>query len=83
MSESTPLPDDPQDGEAIVVTNEFTSVRVRKIQTRNGERLEISSMRLPHSIRLDAMALESLTWQDVLTIGEGLEHPFGPEQESE
>lgn len=60
------------------ITNEFTSVRVRKILTGNGERLEIESLRLPHSIRLDALVLESLTWRTVLELGEGLKTPFGP-----
>jgi hypothetical protein len=63
------------------VTNEFTSVRVRKIRTGNGERLEIESLRLPHSIRLDALVLESLTWRSVLELGRGLETPLGPEVE--
>lgn len=60
------------------ITNEFTSVRVRKVQTGNGERLELDSLRLPHSIRLDALVLESLTWQSVLELGQALETPFGP-----
>lgn len=63
------------------VTNEFTSVRVRKVQTGNGERLEIESLRLPHAIRLDALVLESLTWRSVLELGDGLRSPFGPEAE--
>lgn len=62
------------------VTNEFTSVRVRKIRTLNGERLEIESLRLDHSIRLDALVLESLTWRSVLELGQGLETPLGPER---
>ena len=66
-----------------MITNEFTSVRVRKVQTGNGERLELDSMRLPHSIRLDALVLESLTWRTVLELGEGLETPFGPGVEGE
>lgn len=64
-----------------MITNEFTSVRVRKVQTGNGERLELDSMRLPHSIRLDALVLESLTWRSVLELGQSLETPFGPEAE--
>ena len=60
------------------ITNEFTSVRVRKVSTGNGERLEIESMRLPHSIRLDALVLESLTWRTVFEVGEGLDTPMGP-----
>ena len=63
------------------ITNEFTSVRVRKIRTGNGERLELESLRLHHTIRLDALVLESLTWRTVLELGEGLKTPFGPEAE--
>jgi hypothetical protein len=63
---------------AIEVTNEFAQVRVRKVWTRNGERLEISSPRLGHTIRLDALALESLTWQTMETFTRFLETPFGP-----
>ena len=60
-SENQP-PDDEEVEFQTFVTNEFTSVRVRKVRTRNGERLEIESCRLPHSIRLDALVryLESL-----------------------
>ncbi len=64
------------DGE-LTVTNEFTSVRVRKVQTRNGERLEISSLRVPHKIRLDALMLESLSWRSHEDLAKGLETPFG------
>jgi hypothetical protein len=51
---------------------------VRVVQTRNGERLEIQSLRLPYSIRLDALLLEALTWQNPLELGKALEQPFGP-----
>jgi hypothetical protein len=67
---------DLQDG--VTITNEFTSVRVRVVKTGNGERLEIQSLRMPHSIRLDALLLEALTWQDPLALGKLLEEPFGP-----
>lgn len=66
------------DGE-FTIQNEYTSVRIRKVKTGNGERLEISSQRVPHSIRLDALILESLTWRNVLDLNEGLTTPFGPE----
>ncbi|MGH2403969.1 MAG: hypothetical protein ACRDGN_05820 [bacterium] len=62
----------------IEVVNEFATVRVRKVWTRNGERLEIASPRLGHVIRLDALALESLTWQTMDTFTRFLEEPFGP-----
>jgi hypothetical protein len=66
----------------IEVTNEFAVVSVRKVFTRNGERLEIISPRLGHSIRLDALALESLTWQPMDTFTKFLETPFGPHEQS-
>lgn len=46
------------------IGNEFALVRIRKILTRNGERLEIEAPKLGHVIRLDAVALEALTWQE-------------------
>ncbi len=66
--------------EEFVVTNEFASVLVRKVRTRNGERLEIKSLgETEHSIRLDALALEALTWSDALQVGQALSTPLGPE----
>jgi hypothetical protein len=65
-------------GSWLIIGNEFTTIKVRKSQTRNGERLEIFSPRLGHSIRLDPLALESLTWQDQSTFSRLLETPFGP-----
>ncbi len=68
-----PRPDD-----AIDIANEFAEVTVRRVQTRNGVRLEIASTRLNTSIRLDALELESLTWQSPEVFSEFLEHPYGP-----
>jgi hypothetical protein len=66
----------------LTITNEFTSVKVRKRYTRNGERLEIVSAKLGHAIRLDPLELESLTWQDAATFSRLLETPYGPEQDT-
>ncbi|MGH8963000.1 MAG: dihydrodiol dehydrogenase [Jatrophihabitantaceae bacterium] len=66
-------------GEALVVSNEFAAVVVRKVSTRNGERLEIRSLGQDRAIRLDALALEALTWSTALEVGKGLETPFGPD----
>lgn len=60
------------------ITNEFAQVRLRKVLTRNGARLELFSPRLGYSIRLDALALESLTWQTMDTFSRFLESPLGP-----
>jgi hypothetical protein len=64
----------------IQLVNEFAHVRIRKVATRNGARLEIESPRLGRSIRLDAVALESLTWQEPETFSRFLETPFGEEE---
>lgn len=61
----------------ITVTNEFTSVRVQKVKTGAGERLEISSLRVSGSIRLDPLILESLIWRSPDDLAKGLERPFG------
>ena len=66
--------------QAIELINEFASVSIRKIQTRNGERLEVSSPRLGYRIQLDALALEGLTWQTMETFTRFLETPFGPHE---
>lgn len=65
------------DVEPIIIANEFATVTVRKVETRNGERLEIRSGE--NAIRLDAIALEALTWSNALEVGKALETPFGPE----
>lgn len=62
------------------ITNEFAGVVVRRVQTRNGARLEIASPRLGFAIQLDAMALESLTWQTMDTFTRFLATPFGPSE---
>ncbi|MBO4252300.1 dihydrodiol dehydrogenase [Streptomyces griseorubiginosus] len=51
------------DDPPIQISNEFADIRVRKVYTRNGERLEIQAPRRGYRILLDAVELESLTWQ--------------------
>jgi hypothetical protein len=65
--------------EGFVVANEFAMVSLRKVHTRNGERLEIRSLGHDQSVLLDAIALEALTWSTPLEVGKGLETPFGPD----
>ncbi|RTL66021.1 MAG: dihydrodiol dehydrogenase [Pseudonocardiaceae bacterium] len=60
------------------VANEFAMVTVDKVQTRNGERLEIASPRLGFRIQLDAMELESLSWQRKDIFSQFLNNPYGP-----
>jgi hypothetical protein len=66
--------------DALTITNEFTSVRVRKVRTRNGERLEVRSAKLGFVILLDPLELESLTWQTPDTFCGFLRDPYGPEE---
>lgn len=46
------------------VGNEFTGVRVRKVWTRQGERLELYVPKRGYHILLDAMQLEIVAAQD-------------------
>jgi hypothetical protein len=50
--------------DAIRIANEFAFVHVRKVHTRNGERLEIESPRRAQLIRLDPLELESIACHD-------------------
>lgn len=53
-----------QTGEWFGIGNEFTGARLRKIWTRNGERLQIHIPTRGTSILLDAMQLEIIAAQD-------------------
>ncbi|WP_406816154.1 dihydrodiol dehydrogenase [Mycobacterium sp. M23085] len=55
-------------GEKISIANEFTEVAVRRVDTRNGSRLLISSPRSGQWITLDALEVEALTWQNPRTL---------------
>jgi hypothetical protein len=60
------------------IANEFARVVVRRRHTRNGVRLEITSPRLESGILLDAVLLESLTWQTPDSLSRFLATPFEP-----
>lgn len=47
----------------IVVANEFADVVVRRVETRNGVRLDIWSPRRGTRVLLDAVALDCLSFQ--------------------
>lgn len=71
MSGGTPKHLDPDDLEGIAKTgewlgigNEFTGVQVRKVWTRNGERLQLWVPARNYTILLDAMQLEIVAAQD-------------------
>lgn len=48
-------------GEPIGIANEFTGVVVRKVMTRNGERLELTTPKSGYRVLLDAMQLEIIS----------------------
>ena len=55
-------------GEPLTVANEFAEVVVRRVDTRNGSRLLISTPRTGRWISLDALEIEALTWQNPRTL---------------
>jgi hypothetical protein len=67
----------------IRLSNEFTTIEVEEVHTRNGSRLEIRAPKLGRSVRLDPLELESLTWQDAPRFfSELLRTPYGPEDDT-
>jgi len=63
------------------IANEFATVVVRRVDTRNGVRLRIESPRYERAIDLDPLELETLTWQSHDLFSRLLRQPFGPEDE--
>ncbi|MGJ9385733.1 hypothetical protein [Salipaludibacillus sp. CF4.18] len=62
------------------IANEFTYIKVSKMETRNGELLEIESMKSDRKIRLDPMQLESLTLLKSEHFSEFFEYHFGAKE---
>ena len=62
----------------IEIANEFTIIRVRKVLTRNGARLEVTSPKLGFTAYFDPLQLEALTWVDDKMFSKLLETPWGP-----
>lgn len=61
------------------IANEFATVRVHVVRTRNGMRLRILSTRTGRTIDLDPLELETLTWQTHDLFSDLLGTPHGPE----
>lgn len=61
----------------IDIDNEYANVRLRKVQTKNGSRLEIFSPKLGYRSYLDPVQLESLTWVPKKIFDKFLETPYG------
>jgi hypothetical protein len=67
------------EGPVITIVNEFAEIRIQKIYTRNGERLRVASYRRGSEILLDAIQLESLTWQTPEGFSRLLTASIGPD----
>jgi hypothetical protein len=65
-------------GEPITLGNEFSEIRVSRVETRNGTRLLIESTRSGQWVSLCPLELESLTWQNTATFSALIGNPFGP-----
>jgi len=66
------------DTDWLEVGNEFATVSVRRVRTRNGARLEIRSPRRELSVFLDATLLDALSWQTADSLSLLLETPLEP-----
>lgn len=67
------------DGPVITIRNEFVEIHIQKVHTRNGERLRVSSYRRGSEVQLDAIQLESLTWQTPDDFSRLLTASIGPD----
>jgi len=65
-------------GEPIVIGNEFSEIRVQRVDSRNGSRLLISAPKSGQWIALCPLELESLTWQTPQTFSAMIGKPFAP-----
>ena len=65
-------------GDAITIANEFSEVRLVRVETRNGARLLIESPKSGQWVTLDPLETESLTWQGPATFSAMVGNPFGP-----
>jgi hypothetical protein len=73
-------------GEPLTVANEFNEVIVRRVDTRNGSRLLITSPKSGQWITLDALEVEALTWQNTRTLAAmvgNMYAPLLPEEDSQ
>jgi hypothetical protein len=67
------------EGQPVILANEFAEVKLQIVKTRNGSRLRIESRNGQHAIELCPLELESLTWQSAETFSSLLANPFGKE----
>lgn len=64
------------------IGNEFSVVNVRKVMTRNGERLELTVPKREYRILLDAMQLEIISAQNPEKFSELFSRQLGSDEGS-
>lgn len=64
VGEVSEYPTDGGNDGPIVIANEFADVVVRKVETRNGMRLDIWSPKRGSRVQFDAVALDCLSFQE-------------------
>ncbi len=64
VGEVSEYPTDRSNDGPIIVANEFADVVVRRVETRNGMRLDIWSPKRGSRVQLDAVALDCLSFQE-------------------
>jgi hypothetical protein len=69
-------------GEPITIGNEFSEIRISRVETRNGARLLVESTKSGQWVALCPLELEALTWQNTDTFSAMIGKPFGPLFES-
>lgn len=57
------------------ISTDSATALVRRVRTHNGTRLEVRSSQAGSQVRLDALLLESLSWQSPEELAAGLESP--------
>lgn len=72
-----------KEGDQFSVANEFTGVAVRKVWTRQGERLELTVPKKGYRILLDAMQLEIVAAQEPKRFTELFQIKLGSDDEAE
>ncbi|MEU5398079.1 hypothetical protein ABZ348_02085 [Streptomyces sp. NPDC005963] len=65
-------------GEPLTIGNEFSEIRVSRVETRNGSRLLIESPKSGQWVALCPLELEAITWQNTTTFSAMIGKPFGP-----
>lgn len=65
-------------GEPITLGNEFSEVRISRIDTRNGARLLIESPKSGQWVALCPLEVEALTWQNTAVFAAMIGNPGAP-----